>query len=170
MGSSATAPTAKSRLQTPTNAWPSKASTPIRWEVLNCWEETHAPVAELRTARCSSLTALGVGQVAAGLGQSLFLVESESEIVKKLDEFHPEVEVEPSKDAEDILDDASGKGMKNTSVCCLVYVAQSCWSTVKLAVECHLSLRGLNHIDVGWAQYTHDDISRQAPRGMRKLM
>ena len=71
-----------------------------------------APFAELHTARCSSLTALGVGQVAAGLGQSLFLVESESEVVKKLDEFHPEVEVEPSKDAEDILDDASGKGIE----------------------------------------------------------
>ena len=40
----------------------------------------------------------------------LFLVDSDSETVKKLEEFHPEVEVEPSKDEEEILGEAAGKG------------------------------------------------------------
>ena len=85
-----------------------------------------------------------VGQVAAGLGQSLFLVESESEVVKKLDEFHPEVEVEPSKEAEDIVNDATGKGAEEHTVYCQVYDAQLC-STMDLAAKCHYLCVGPEH-------------------------
>ena len=40
----------------------------------------------------------------------MFLVDSESETVKKLEEFHPEVETEPSKGEEDVGAEAGGKG------------------------------------------------------------
>lgn len=49
-------------------------------------------------------------QVAAGVGQMLFLADSESETVKKLEEFQPEVEVEPSKGEEEVAAAAGGKG------------------------------------------------------------
>ena len=42
------------------------------------------------------------------MGHTLFLVDPENEVVAKLDEFVPEVEVEPSKDPEDIVGDAKG--------------------------------------------------------------
>jgi hypothetical protein len=44
------------------------------------------------------------------VGHMLFLVDGDSETVKKLDEFHPEVEVELSKDEEEILAESAGKG------------------------------------------------------------
>ena len=56
-------------------------------------------------------------QVAAGIGQMMFLVDSESETVKKLEEFHPEVETEPSKGEEDVGAEASGKGIGPSSAC-----------------------------------------------------
>ncbi len=40
----------------------------------------------------------------------MFLADSESETVKKLEEFHPEVETEPSKGEEDIGAEGAGKG------------------------------------------------------------
>lgn len=47
--------------------------------------------------------------MAAGIGHTLFLSDPENDLVKKLDEFHPEVEVEDSKSAEDIeADDSKG--------------------------------------------------------------
>lgn len=55
-------------------------------------------------------------QVAAGIGHTMFLVDSESETVKKLEEFHPEVESEPSKGDEDLGTEA-GKGTVLLSLC-----------------------------------------------------
>ena len=49
-------------------------------------------------------------QVAAGVGHMLFLVDSESETIKKLEEFHPEVETEASKGEEEIQAEVAGKG------------------------------------------------------------
>ena len=49
-------------------------------------------------------------QVAAGVGHIMFLVDSESEIVKKLSEFTPETDVEPSKGEKEAVAEATGKG------------------------------------------------------------
>lgn len=62
--------------------------------------------------KCYALENVYTHQVAAGVGHMLFLVDGDSETVKKLDEFHPEVEVEPSKDEEEILAESAGKGTK----------------------------------------------------------
>ena len=49
--------------------------------------------------------------MAAGIGHMMFLVDSENETVKKLEEFHPEVETEPSKGEEELGAEAGGKGL-----------------------------------------------------------
>jgi len=77
-------------------------------------------------------------QVAAGVGQMLFLVDSESETVKKLAEFHPEVEVEPSKEEDKILGEASGKGEQVTQAvltCCdpISAIAKRRWHSCRMA-------------------------------------
>lgn len=41
----------------------------------------------------------------------MFLVDSENETVKKLEEFHPEVETEASKGEEELGAEAGGKGL-----------------------------------------------------------
>ena len=48
-------------------------------------------------------------QVAAGIGHMLFLSDANSEAVKGLEEFHPEVEIEDSKSEEEVAAE-TGKG------------------------------------------------------------
>lgn len=51
-----------------------------------------------------------MAQVAAGVGHMLFLVDAESDTVKQLEEFEPEIEVEPSKGEAEVAEAANGKG------------------------------------------------------------
>lgn len=58
----------------------------------------------------SGLDSLEYLQVAAGVGHTMFLVDADSEVVKKLGAFEPEVETEPSKNEEEVIAEANGAG------------------------------------------------------------